>query len=513
MLIQSSGRRNHLAALLALAVGLGGVLSPALAQTVELNPGAAPGTGTTPPTDPSKQPEPPKAAEPVAPKLGPNGEPLVTNVFLDTDLRQALADVATQTGNVILTDESVQGQISLELKEVGLDEALELMLLPGGFVYEKIRDKIYLVTSADPKLAAFKRIAKTEMIALNYITADDVKALLPEIYVPFVKFDQASVLSATSSQGGSSYSGSTYGSSALSSTPSASPTGHLAMTVVITAPKVLLGQIVETIKQFDVAPTQVMIEALIVETTKGSGFDFSASFQDRHAGASNTTGLIAYVGQAAAVLHQVILLAQNNQAKIKASPRVIAQDGREANVKVSVQQYFQMLSGSVGYQYQSLQAIESAIGLCITPRVAHADRKVTCTLTPEVGEVTGVGANALPIITKRAASTTVRVQDGQIIVIGGLLQETNRELRRRIPILADIPLIGSLFESKSTERSEKEITIFVVPHILDEEGNYTGGLVLDRFKDMEKSSAKPTPKPPVPPAVTSTRSASPMPRY
>ena len=92
----------------------------------------------------------------------------------------------------------------------------------------------------------------------------------------------------------------------------------------------------------------------------------------------------------------------------------------------------------------------------------------------------GRGANALPIITRRSATTTVRVGDGDIIAIGGLLQEMERQIRRKIPILGDIPILGQLFRSTEKTTDRRSVVILLVPHIMNEDGTFSGPLLLNR---------------------------------
>ena len=131
---------------------------------------------------------------------------------------------------------------------------------------------------------------------------------------------------------------------------------------------------------------------------------------------------------------------------IRANPRIVAQEGQEAKVRVATEQYYQILTGRVGWEYVRLEKIEAPISLTITPRVVVGDGKVTCTIMSEVGDVPGLGPNNLPIITKRTAESTVRIGDGQVIAIGGLLQEIKREIQRKIPLLGDLPLGGPYSE-------------------------------------------------------------------
>lgn len=371
------------------------------------------------------------------------GPAKISNVFVQTDLTQALADVAGAAGVTILTDASVQGSITLELKDAPIEEALDLMLLPGGFVYKLVKPGVYLVASPDPSSPNFSRVAESQTVELNYVSSKDLKSLLPETYAKFVKFDE---------------------------------TGRR---VTVMAPSELLEQTTKAIKNLDVPPVQVLIEALVVDTDCANLKDFDLSVLAKTVSLETGSGIMTYTGDTDKVLVQMLWLAEKQQATIRANPRVIAQEGIPSEVKVGIEQYFQILSGAVGYQYSTLEAIESAVGLKITPYVAAADNKVTCVIQPEVDDVTGVGPNNLPTITRRSVQSTVCVGDGQVIAIGGLLQNMSRETRRKVPVLGDIPLIGKLFRSSTVENQQREIVIFIVPHILDENGQFKGCLLLD----------------------------------
>jgi len=83
--------------------------------------------------------------------------------------------------------------------------------------------------------------------------------------------------------------------------------------------------------------------------------------------------------------------------------------------------------------------------------------------------VVGVGATGLPVVSKRAVSTKIRVKDGETIVIGGLLQKNESIVKRRIPLLGHIPILGLLFSSTDKRVDEVETVIFITPHILAED--------------------------------------------
>lgn len=592
-----------------------------------------------------------KAEAPVAPNkdqrartLGPDGYPLYSNALAAVELRQALADLADASGATIICDETATGVVNVEFKEAEFTQALQLLLAPGGLVYEEVSKGVFVVLKPDPMASGFRQLAKTTVVPLRNIRALELQAMVPEGFKALLELDMTAnrvvVLAPTqlsksvvewvreidrearpviavppmvtiiplelryltgpellsalpehlksavtvgpdqdhvivkvpavdkevdafvsqvkafdlghevlqlvqlqnitaktlkdllpptlrSAVAGADDSRQVTlavpprrmqdalaqvraidvplpaqqappadltqlvplayvdGGALLKLLPKAyasrvqvEDTGRRAM---VTAPADLLPSVVAAIGALDQPPLQVMIEALVVETSRDDLDQFEVSSQGKYWGGDSVQGAIMYGGPASTLLQKVLWLVERNRAKIKASPRVVAQDGKEASVRLSSNQYFSMVTGTLSNQYVTLEAIEAAIGLTMTPRVAQGDRMVTCTLQPEVGDVSGTGANALPIITKRTASTTVRVADGQPIAIGGLLQEAESVVRRKIPILGDLPLVGSLFRSSKTLRSQREITIFVVPHILDDHGSFVGPLLFERL--------------------------------
>ena len=91
---------------------------------------------------------------------------------------------------------------------------------------------------------------------------------------------------------------------------------------------------------------------------------------------------------------------------------------------------------------------------------------ITVYVKPEVGDVIGEGREGLPEISKRSASTSVRVKDGETFTIGGLNIQEKRIRRRKIPLLGHIPILGYLFRYDEREVRDTEIVIFITPHIL-----------------------------------------------
>ncbi len=370
--------------------------------------------------------------------------PAVTIRCEQQPIADVLSDVAEQAGVCIIPDETVNGNISLQMEDVSLDRCLRTMLLPRGLAWGEVDEGVYLATSADPSSPAFAQISETEIVELDFVGADEVHELLAPTTSQFVRL---------MSEGNR---------------------------IAVSAPGVLMEQVVAEIRQLDTPPQQIMIEAMVIETDRDNIEDLEILAQGEHLSLDSGASTITYMDQAEHVLYQLLWLAQENEAIIRANPRIVAQEGKEANVTVNTDRYFRIIEGELGDERIRLQKIQAAITLKIIPQIAGESGEVTCKVMAEVGDVTGVAANNLPIITSRQAESTVRVGDGEVIAIGGLLEENKRTFERKIPILGDLPIIGELFRSKEGRRRQREVVIFIVPHVLDERGQFEGNLLLHR---------------------------------
>lgn len=380
---------------------------------------------------------------------------LVTNMFYETNIRQALTDIATQTGVIIIPDMSVQGIVTCELKDVPLEKALEIVAITGGYVVKKM-DGYYLVGSSSPKSPNFHILSIMDMmtstIKLNYLKAEDAKNLLPESFSDYVKVNKER------------------------------------NEVCVTAPSSIAERIIYDLKYSDKPSRQVMLEATIVELTadakKQLGVDWELEWENPTPGESVRSGLTAFdsadstiqLGYATTaeftkrLFLSLALLCENNSATIIANPRVTAMDGQTARIEVTTEEYFKITTGPTTYAYATLQTIESGIKLEMTPRIGVAN-EITLTVSPEVSDVIGMGAEGLPKITRRKATTTVRVKDGGTVVIGGMSTSTMQDRVSKVPFAGDIPILGGLFKSTEARESTRDVLIFITARILAENSN------------------------------------------
>ena len=179
------------------------------------------------------------------------------------------------------------------------------------------------------------------------------------------------------------------------------------------------------------------------------------------------------------------MLLRNNKAEVLADSRLTTINGREANIKlVDIVPYI-LSSGGVGGQVQ-VQKEEVGIKLNVLPTV-NTDGYITVKVEPEVStifEFIGPDAN-IPRVKSRASSSTIRVRDGESIIIGGLLSNDKKKTTFKVPILHKIPYLGEkIFTSRGVIERKTDLVIQITPKIIEDA--YTGIVKSKEVSDYEK---------------------------
>lgn len=360
-------------------------------------------------------------------------EPLITNVFVDTDIREALQDVASQAGITILVDETVSGYVTLELTDVPLSKALEMILAPGGFVAVE-KDGYYLVSSGYPDSPAFKNIARSERVNLKDLDAEEALALLPDFYAQYVKVVPGKRF------------------------------------ITITAPQPIIEDIKNILALADVPRKQVMIDAVVTEISgeaaKNLGIEWGGAttgpYSLQFGELASIGGIFQRLERVVATLH---LLEKEGKARIRSNPRLVVLDGEEGEIRVTREEYYAIVTGTAAYPTTSLETISAGVILKVRPYIVE-EEDIILTLSPEVSNVVGAGLQELPVVSRRVVTTTVRVKEGETLVLGGLRQLIEVTTEGKVPLLGDIPIIGFLFRHKKTTSEDKDVVILITPRIL-----------------------------------------------
>jgi general secretion pathway protein D len=170
-----------------------------------------------------------------------------------------------------------------------------------------------------------------------------------------------------------------------------------------------------------------------------------------------------------------ILRALNGNANtnIISTPTIVTTDNEEASLNVGQEVPFVTGSfsntGSVGgavNPFQTIQREQVGVKLVITPQINEGD-SLLLKISQEISSIASSSSGAVDLITnERIIETTVIVDDGQILVLGGLLEDVLRESQQSVPILGSIPVVGALFRSRKTDKVKTNLMVFIRPKIL-----------------------------------------------
>lgn len=354
-------------------------------------------------------------------------QPTVTNVFVDTDIKQVLADIAGVAHVVIISDESVKPQnISIEFNKEPLDTALEKVALSGGLVWKERSEGVYLVSSGTPDSPLFREFAMTKRYMPSNMSAEALSDLLSSSWKNYVKVDK------------------------------------LGNMITISAPQAVSDKIERDLKMIDSPLRQIVVDAVIIEMTADTGMDTGFSWNFGKGGVDADQNIV-YAKATELDFVKIKALLASGDAKMKANPRVSCFEGRETTLTVGKETFYSIITGNTIYGSSQIQKIATGITLKVTVYVG-TDGYVTMKLDPEVGDfTTPVGGN--PTVTIRRASTTMRVKSGDTLVIGGLVQELESKNATKVPLLGDLPFIGEIFKSKKTTKSRTDVVMMITPHL------------------------------------------------
>lgn len=371
--------------------------------------------------------------------------PEVAGEYFETDLRVVLEDLAAQSGQTIITTQDVQGPVSLRFKDIPLEKALSLVLFSGHYVFRET-DGVYFVGTADPLSPSAAQLMKTELMATTR-PAEEVSSLLSDVYSKYVTVGKGETVS------------------------------HKLM---ITAPVYLIAKVKQEVEAIDTPRPQIVIEVVVVETSQSKnlslGIDWSKNLGFNARGQIDVEKGLEW-GYGSEVmfdfLSSVRVLAQKGEIELKAQPKIVTIEGKEAEISLMTKQYFRTFepdrfSTRAGYYgYQRLESIESGISLKVTPWVTR-DNEILLSIEPEISGIAenGNGGN-LPVITQRKVKTNIRVRSHETIVIGGMYKHLKESSKAGIPFLSKLPLVDIPLSNRDKSSLEREITIFLTPYFLD----------------------------------------------
>ncbi|MFQ5697581.1 MAG: hypothetical protein ACE5IL_04765, partial [Myxococcota bacterium] len=260
---------------------------------------------------------------------------------------------------------------------------------------------------------------------------------------------------------------------------------------------------------------QVLIDARIIEVALsdeldlGVSWEFSPGFGDRAIAGTVTRSITGGLAREGAVASQALApgltaggfmfgiasnevgaminaLAKQTDLRVIATPQLATLNNHKALIKVIRNEVFFVSDVEVNaFSQVGQSAVPNfdptitpvGVTLDVTPFISE-DGEITLHLHPSVSEIVSIvtqpkaldslpDSGSLPVVDLREADTLLRVRDGQSVVIGGLRQERELDIEKKVPLLGDIPWLGQLFRGSRVETRRTELVIFVTPHLLD----------------------------------------------
>jgi len=422
----------------------------------------------------------------------------VTLDFEGADIRDVIRLMAETSNINIIFGPEVSGTIAVHLKRVPFDEAFSTIMNLKGLVPTQLGANILRVTTPDIlQKERQKAVVFTKTIPINYVKAEEMRTHIQAVMTSAGRKGTITVATENNS-------------------------------LVITDSEEGLQQAERLIAQLDKKPKQVMIEARIVEINLSNGFDMGVQWEagyqntkvepDGQLVSSSGVGSIVTDPSQTRIVHTIsangtlgatpgattvttgaglppngtgvslpgptnaaitfgivklnkILdvslsaLITQSKAKILSSPKVVTINGETAKIQAVQDIRFRTTTVSNGVVSSDFKTVSAGIILTVTPTI-NAEDRITLKINPESSFPTQDSTDAGPIIRTRSAETTVVVRDGDTLVIGGLIDDSDTKGISKVPLLGDIPILGAFFRSVTTLKARNELLVFVTPRIV-----------------------------------------------
>lgn len=395
----------------------------------------------------------------------------------DADIRDVLNFIADESGSNLVVSDDVQGRVSIKLRQVPWDQALVTIMRANklGYVRQGSVIRISKLQTLQEETDTARRIIesqkelspiKVKVIPVSFAKVEE----LVNQFKPFLTKDRGNIVAdpRTSS-------------------------------LIVTDEEEVIERISRLVKELDIPPSQVMIEGKVVEAGEtfiqnagvnwgftgaeinvGSGRfgkvnltpDLNVTTVNRNTAAADAFSLGLNIGTMDVLgdLSATLALAEaDSLLKVISSPRIVTMNKEKATIKQESEQVtISTVVDQNGNVTRGVQRTPIVVQLIVTPQITN-DANVILDVEVErefAGALLDRAINARPI-NSRSAKTKILVRNGQTAVIGGIYQSDATESEAGVPVLKDIPVLGWLFKSKTTDLVKNELLIFLTPRILN----------------------------------------------
>ena len=430
---------------------------------VEFSPLASGVEKTTPQTSPAKSTVNAREQSLVARY---SGRPITLD-FKDADIRTVMQVFADFTKMNLVLSDSVQGKVTVFLKDVPWDQALDIVMRSKGLVSSQSGNVLLVSTPAD--------VSNDQFQAANRRAQDEMEPLVSKVFqVSYQKTaDLVALIKSEDSQ--------------LLSARGTLISDERTSQIFVQETPTRMERISMIVEGLDKPVKQVMIEARVVLADTSVSKDLgvriqsassradaftdigdqfgSKGFVDTGASASTTLAYTLFNANSTRLINlQLRALETDNKIRTVSNPRVITSNKEPALIEQGTEIPYQIAtsSGATATEFK-----EANLKLAVTPQIAPDG---TVLLDVDVAKDSiGIATVNGPAIDTRRVKTKVLVADGGTVVLGGIFEEDDNVLSEKIPYLGDIPGLGALFKGKTDSKRRAELLIFLTPVVLAEQ--------------------------------------------
>ncbi|MFV5534008.1 type IV pilus secretin PilQ family protein [Acinetobacter pittii] len=443
--------------------------------------------------------------------------------FQDIEVRRVLQLLADFTGINMVAADSVQGNITLRLKDVPWDQALDIILKTKNLDKRRNGNVIWiapvaeLIKAEEEEAKAVAQSVKlaplqTEYIQLKYTQAQDIMSLITQ------GSNNSNGMQRTSDGGNSTSTNLNTGVDSLGNNVGSllSPRGTITQddrtnTLIINDTAQSIDQIRKMIDLLDVQVKQVMVEARIVRAstsfTKELGVKWGILSQgitnnnnllvggsdttlwnlrepdddgkytierpdnlNVDLGVTNPAGSIAFglISMSDFMLDlELSALQADGYGEVISTPKVMTADKQPAKVATGQQVPYQTTTNSAAGATASTSFKDALLSLDVTPSITP-DGKIQMKLDISKDSVSGAAPNGELILNKNNIKTNVLVNNGETVILGGVFEQTTLNSQTKVPFFGDIPVVGRLFRKDVKSDDKQELLIFVTPRIVND---------------------------------------------
>lgn len=374
--------------------------------------------------------------------------------FVDADISEVIRFFALKTEMNFVLAEGIKGNVTIHLYNVPLDEALKAVLEQKGLIAIQYSENVIKIVDKG-KMPTYRKTFLLKNINASQVK-DTIDKALTEEEKKYTIVGLADVTNA----------------------------------LVVSSTAEGIEKLSKLIEELDVKMAQVKIAARIMEVDISRGVDLGIDWTvtKTFAGGGgfgdttmtgNTENMaspfslgtpatlnIATIMSGADLDVTLRALAKKTRTKILSNPTLVVENNRSAHIHVGDTIPYKMTVVTAGGgATETLGQLEIGTTLDVTPTVSPTGNQVSLDVNVAVKDFVGY-TDAGPQTTDREASTKVTISEGQTVVVGGLVSETEKGTAMQVPLLGDIPILGYLFKKKETQRRTLELLIFLTPRVM-----------------------------------------------